>query len=597
MIPKHLSIRAAILSASLALVSAAIVVSGALGFAAFRKALQVEIGHNLQVGAAALLARIDAFFFERLEDMREWRRLELLQDLRVGDVDKRLARLLGDLRAGHGAVYRALFCTDTEGRIIAASDPALVGGHRVPAPALLEDARDGLPPVVLEAFTPGARAPRGEVVLRTGIANAFAGGDLGYFYAVLSWDEVGALLKAAIAGSRRSALLLGADGRPIAAAGPPVHLPEPLGRSGEAGGSPAVDGLLIGAARSTGYQHFAGLGWRTLLVEPTAVAYAPVWRLGWAMAGLLVPTLAVAGWLSLRISARIARPLAELTAFTRRLPHREAGRPPHIDTGVGEVTELARAFDEMIEALERSREQLVRAGKLAAVGEMAAVMAHEVRTPLGILKSSAQLLARRPGLGEEDRELVGYIGEESDRLNGLVTTLLECASPRPPRFMPLDVHAVLEQVLALVAAKAEKRAIGLELRRGAGDALIEGDREQLIQVFLNLLLNPIQLLPANGRVRIVTEDARPDSGAHGGEGDSEGLRVHVDDDGPGIPPEDRPRVLDPFFTRREGGIGLGLTIVEQIVRVHGGRIAVAVSPWGGARFTLDFPRQRSTDTQ
>jgi signal transduction histidine kinase len=310
------------------------------------------------------------------------------------------------------------------------------------------------------------------------------------------------------------------------------------------------------------------------MVEPTSVAFAPVWRLAWAMLAVLMVTLALAGWLSMRLSARIARPIAELTRFARRLRETRDTVPPAVDTRISEVGELSRAFVEMLEALERSRSHLVRAGKLAAVGEMAAIMAHEVRTPLGILKSSAQLLERRPSFPPEDRELIGFITSETDRLNRLVSTLLECAAPRAPRFLHHDLHEILQHVIALIASKAEKKGIRLTSDLGARAPLLSCDREQLVQVFLNLVINAIQFAREGGQVGVSTADA-----------DGE-LIARVEDDGPGVAEGELDRVFDPFFTRREGGIGLGLTVVQQIVRAHDGEVEVARGRWGGACFTV-----------
>jgi signal transduction histidine kinase len=334
----------------------------------------------------------------------------------------------------------------------------------------------------------------------------------------------------------------------------------------------------VGAAASTGYQHFTGFGWRLIMVDPTDIAFAPVWRLAWAILGVLLLTLAVAGWIAVRLSARIARPIGELTTFARGLDLSRVAAPPQVESGLAEVGELNRAFGEMIKALARSREHLIRAGKLAVVGEMAAIMAHEVRTPLGILKSSAQILERRAGLSPADRELTAFIGSETERLNRLVTTLLECATPRPPDFRPQDLHAILAHVAALVAAKAEKGGVGIELQAAAGDPILACDREQMIQVFLNLLINAVQHVPPGGHIRLVTEDA------------GEALRILVDDDGPGVPEPERERLFDPFFTRREGGVGLGLTIVRQIVEAHRGVIAVSRGALGGACFAIRLPR-------
>jgi signal transduction histidine kinase len=587
-----MTIRSAILRAFLVLVAGAILLSGALSFYEFRQSLHTEIARNLRMSAEALVGRVDAFFFERLEDLREWYRLELLEDIRVGDVDKRLARLLSDLKAGHGEVYRVLYCTDLAGRVVAASDGMAAGELRPPAESQLSAPRPGTATVVVERLGPSRDRGGQVLVLRAEIPSTLGGGKLGYLYAEVDWGEVGRFLAEAVEGTERTALLLGAGGRAIAAAGPLAEQALEGGADLSAwrvrpggvqaqirDGTPLGAGpLLVGEAASAGYQHFAGFGWDLLMVEPTGVSFAPVWRLAWTILGALLLTIAVAGWFALRLSARIARPIGELTAHARGLNLSRAPSPPAIESALAEVGDLSRAFGEMLEALARAREHLIRAGKLAVVGEMAAIMAHEVRTPLGILKSSAQLLERRAGLSPQDRELTAFIGSETERLNRLVTTLLECATPRPPEFRPHDLHALLAHVVSLVGTRAEKRAIEVGLEEGAADPILACDREQMIQVFLNLLINAVQHVPEAGRVRLATEDAE---GA---------LLVRVEDDGPGIPEDERERVFDPFFTRRDGGVGLGLTIVRQIVEAHGGEIAVSRGHLGGACFTIHLPK-------
>src|SRR3569623_1208609 len=340
------------------------------------------------------------------------------------------------------------------------------------------------------------------------------------------------------------------------------------------------DNLLVSGARSTGYQHFPGFGWRLLIVEPTASAFAPIWQLLGAMLVVLLFTLAVALWIASRLADRITRPIIALTDSTRRYRRGERAVPFTSSAGMIEVGELSQAFGEMIGALERSREQIVRAGKLAVVGEMAAIMVHEVRTPLGILRSSAQLLGRQAQLDDKGRELIGFIVSETDRLNRLVTLLLETASPRAPDFLPHDLNEIIDHVLALLAAKAENKGVQLQRELTPQGTTLVCDREQIIQVFLNLVINALHFVPAGGRIKISTcaEDGM--------------LVASVADDGPGIPAELRARIFDPFFTRREGGIGLGLTIVQQIVQAHHAEIDAAESEWGGASFRVRFDTRR-----
>ncbi len=582
-----MTIRSAILRGSLALVFGSILISGVLSFYEFRQALQSEIARTLQVTSTALLERIDAFLYDRLEDVREWRALEVMQDIRVGDVDERLARLLSDLKQGHGPVYKSLFCTNLQGRVIAATAPALVGTQRVPTRAGdVRTMRAGGADVVVDTFAATETAPSPDLVLRTPIPNAFGTGELGYLYAVLNWSHIEGFLREATADTPRTALLLDSRGRILASAGPlpalaGVNLDDWIHHARTAQpdtreAAPLGAGkLLVGTARLARNHGRSGFDWPLLIVEPTRVAFAPVWRLAWTILAVLVLTMTVAGWVSFRLSARIARPIARLTDFARRLRGGDTPEPPRVDSSIAEVRELARAFAEMIEALTRSREQLVRAGKLAVVGEMAAIMAHEVRTPLGILRSSAQLLERRPELGAQGRELTGYIQSETDRLGRLVTTLLETARPRPPAFGPHELIELLDHVLALSASRAEKQGVQLNRERGpSAGAVVSCDREQLIQVFLNLVLNAIEFAPEGGRVAVAVT-AGPGA-----------FTVTVDDDGPGVAPHLRSRVFDPFFTQREGGIGLGLTVVQQIVQAHGGEILAGENRWGGARFTV-----------
>ncbi|HUX83502.1 MAG TPA: ATP-binding protein [Halothiobacillus sp.] len=585
---RTITIRTAILRGSLVLVLVAITLSGSLSFIEFRQALQSEIAHNLGSSASGLLERIDAFFFERLVDLREWRRVELMQDIKVGDVDKRLARLLYDLKSGHGDVYSTLYCTNQQGKIVAASDPHLIGINRpVGHPMKYADQWQS-DVVVLEHTAANTPEGAGQFTLRAAIPDAFGHGTLGYLFAVLNWNVVQQFLTDDIKGGAETALLLDTDNQIIAASGGlstalkrhPFKFPDKTWkddyphikiRSGEIEGA---GDLLVGAAASLGYQHFSGFGWHMLVVEPTEVAFAPVWNLTWVILAGLLFSLAVASWLSIRLSMHLASPIGALTEFARNFRRGQSEKPPLLQSRIREVGELNRAFIEMIDALEQSREHIVRAGKLAVVGEMAAIMAHEVRTPLGILKSSAQMLERQQNLSPLGRELTGFIVSETERLNRLVTSLLECATPRSPQFQPNDVHEIILHTLLLVSTKSGKKNIVIESRLEAQQSIFSCDREQIIQVFLNLIINAIQHVPDSGKIRLKSFD----------EGDA--TIFLVEDDGPGILSLDRPKIFDPFFTRREGGIGLGLTIVQQIVHSHEGTITLAESAMGGAVFAI-----------
>lgn len=562
-------------------------VVGVLSFYRFRTALQSEIAENLQFGASTVMQRVDTFLFSHVENMRVWRSLEVMQDIRVKDVDKRLSHFLFDMRAGQGTVYQALLCTDSAGQVVAASQPSLFG-RPVPQAASWEPIpgqRLGSVSLAL-VDDAGGRA----TALRTAIPNAFGTGTIGYLYVLLDWHALQNLLDEAVGHGPRGLLLLDHDGHVIAASEAlrhrsdvlQLHLEQwPLPAKGAIsylhdGSELGYQTLLVGAATSMGYQPFEGLGWHIVMVEPTTVSFSPIWHLLWAMLAVLLVTLIAGLWISSRLANRIASPIVALTDFARRYRQGEPSPPSMPATTTSEVEELHHAYVDMIHALEQSREQTVRAGKLAVVGEMAAIMAHEVRTPMGILRSSAQLLQRQPNLGEKEHELIGFIFSETERLNRLVTLLLECARPTPPDFKPHDLHAIVDGVISLLASRAEIAGVTLSSRLGEGSLVFRCDREQFMQVLLNLVLNALSFVASGGRVEISAHQ------------DEHALWIRVTDDGPGVPEALRKLIFDPFFSRRQGGIGLGLTIVQQIVQVHGGEITVGDSAWGGASFDLRF---------
>ncbi|WP_072321622.1 sensor histidine kinase [Luteibacter sp. UNCMF366Tsu5.1] len=567
------------------------IVVGALSFFQFRSALQSEIAGNLRFGATAMMQRIDTFLFAHVENMRVWRGLEVMQDIRVKDVDKRLSNFLANLRAGQDTVYDVLLCTDAQGHVVAASDPSYIGSE---APRLSEWRTvpgQGLDTISLAlASRSGATSA---IVLRSPIANAFGEGTIGYLYAFLDWRAVQDLLDNAVNHGTRSLVLAGSDGRVLGASDDLRHRTElsrlhlegwRLPRAGSAsyiqdGAALGHGDLLVGAATSSGSPPFEGLGWHVLMIEPTSVSFGPIWTLLWAMLGVLLVVLLTGLWISSRVADRIASPIVALTAFTRGFRQGESSLPAMPSRATAEVDELHRAYMEMIQALEQSREQIVRAGKLAVVGEMAAIMAHEVRTPMGILRSAAQLLQRQADLDDRQRELIGFIFSETERLNRLVTLLLECARPNPPDFMSHDLLEIVDSVIGLLESRAERAGVSLSRQSDGGDIVLRCDREQMMQVFLNLILNALSFVGEGGHIRVSTHS------------DEDALWVSVADDGPGVPPELRQRIFDPFFSRREGGVGLGLTIVQQIVHAHGGTLSVGESAWGGASFNLRFPHQ------
>jgi len=242
----------------------------------------------------------------------------------------------------------------------------------------------------------------------------------------------------------------------------------------------------------------------------------------------------------------------------------------------------AAIIAQQMETVATTRARLAQSEKLAALGQLAAAIAHEVRNALGVIRSAAQ------GLGEavpeddaEARRACSFITAEIDRLGSVVSSLLSFA--RPPRLAPrpVEVGALFDQ--AVLLARQDLAAKEIRVRRAETPALptVQVDSDLVVQVLLGLLTNAADAVPHGGEV---TLEARAADGA---------VEIGVADSGPGIPEELRARVFEPFFTTRDKGTGLGLAVARQIVEAHQGRIEVADAPSGGARFRIVLPQAAS----
>jgi len=160
----------------------------------------------------------------------------------------------------------------------------------------------------------------------------------------------------------------------------------------------------------------------------------------------------------------------------------------------------------MVRDIAQSQQKLVRASKLAAVGEMSAVIAHEVRTPLGILRSSAQILLREKQVSAEGRELLGFIESETERLNRLISAMLDTARPRAASYSDVDMHELVHECVAMLSGQAQARGVVVSESPASQQAQIRCDKEQMTQVLLNILMNGLQILKPGGRIDISTRD-------------------------------------------------------------------------------------------
>lgn len=230
------------------------------------------------------------------------------------------------------------------------------------------------------------------------------------------------------------------------------------------------------------------------------------------------------------------------------------------------------------------RESAARADRLATLGRLSAGLAHEIRNPLSSISGSVELVRESAPLADDDRRLLGIVITEVDRLNNLVSTMLQVARPRPLECVATDLGPIVRDVAQMLGQDSLAERAKLEVVAPAEPVVASVDQDALRQVVWNLGKNALQAARAGGTVRIAVVDA------------AETVIVEVTDDGSGIPAEVRPRLFETFWSGRSHGVGLGLALVKQLVEAHGGIVAAANNPGGGATFSASFPRRQPQRT-
>lgn len=235
-----------------------------------------------------------------------------------------------------------------------------------------------------------------------------------------------------------------------------------------------------------------------------------------------------------------------------------------------------------------------RADRLVAWGTLAAGIAHEVKNPLGGIRGAAQLLRDelkdRPALAPY-REYVDVMIREVGRIDRLLTEFLSFSEPQPPRLSPVNLNALLDRILLLQSASEARGEAVVVKEFDPSLPDIQGDAEQLTQVFLNLIKNAFEAMGGHGTLRVVSRldtDYQIRS-LRGGDRKTQVVAIDVSDTGPGIPEADLPKLFTPFFTTKGRGIGLGLALSHRIVHAHRGTMAVRSEPGRGATFTTWLP--------
>ncbi len=259
-------------------------------------------------------------------------------------------------------------------------------------------------------------------------------------------------------------------------------------------------------------------------------------------------------------------------SITWSLVTHETESGPTIILNINDLTEVKR--------IER---QLRRSQRLAALGTMAAGVAHEIRNPLGSIRGASQLLAREMEQNKKLQEFVEVIIQEVDRLDRTVEQLLGFARPMKADMMPLPLEEPIERVLMMLTPEIEKRNIHVHKDIPSSLRKIKADQSQLTQLFFNLFLNALQAMPEGGELSITAHEEPRAGDAH-----ASSVILRIRDTGQGMSQDVLEHLFMPFYTGREEGTGLGLAIAHRIIEEHGGSIDVMSEVGKGTTFTLSF---------
>jgi two-component system NtrC family sensor kinase len=307
-------------------------------------------------------------------------------------------------------------------------------------------------------------------------------------------------------------------------------------------------------------------------------------RAVWATLLLAVVALAV-GLIVMAVASRTLRPLKRLAERAQEIARGDYQQRVETNTS-DEIGALAEKFNVMAAAIDEREQRLIRSERLAAVGQIAAQITHEVRNPLSSIGLNAELLEEElealpssAAQREEARALVRAIVKEVDRLTEITEEYLQFARLPRPRLEKERLGPMVRSLLDFMAGELSLRGITLESDLEAAECSVAADEHQLRQALLNLVRNAAEAMPSGGRLRLSAKQTV----------DSSHVVLEVADTGEGIDPEHVIKIFDPFFSTKKGGTGLGLALTQQIVNDHGGTIAVRSERGRGTTFTIGLP--------
>ncbi len=384
-----------------------------------------------------------------------------------------------------------------------------------------------------------------------------------------------------------------AETKPDAPA-PPVQLADPQRGSGVTKGDGYVD---VSQPVSHREDRYGTLVLRISDEPLRQLTHGFFWSVGLVAVGLGLFALAFAFMLQRVIS----RPILALSSVAQRITENADYSVRVKDPGRNEIGKLSQAFNTMVAEIQRrdqelqhsrtallqsyekiakTQEELVEKERLAAVGEMSAAIAHEMRNSLGVIFNVLEALKPRAP-SDASSQMMGFLREEADRLNRIVEDLLNFARPREAERVSRPLEPLIAHAVGLATYGVERGRFNVNLDIPSTLPPLAVDERMMRQMILNLMLNALQAMPGGGEITVRAREEERDGARH--------VRVDVADSGPGVSPEAQAKLFQPFFTTKATGTGLGLAVVRRFAEAHRGSVSVSTQLGRGTTFSLHFP--------
>ncbi|NOX33239.1 MAG: HAMP domain-containing protein [Deltaproteobacteria bacterium] len=353
----------------------------------------------------------------------------------------------------------------------------------------------------------------------------------------------------------------------------------------------------------TAYTDYPGNDWTVGVTLPVSDFLQNVNAIKKAIISLVIAGILLSSFLSYLLASTIVSPLNVLKKGIERissgdLEYKVNIKDPDIASALaGSFNQMASSLEMSTRELKKTYAELAQKEKLAAVGQMTASIAHEIKNPLGIILGSAQVVSNPERPMEMREKAADFIMEEVERLNKTLTAFLDFAKPASPNFKRIDITVMLEEILISTEGRFQEKGYKIDRDFPSMAPAILADPDQIKEAFWNIFLNAVQSMPDGGTINVgigiekgkgsLDEGAILIKGLTRNHPDY--LTVSITDQGCGINNDQMERILDPFVSFRDNGIGLGLSIVSQIVKSHKGQIKIRSKKGKGTRFKLLFP--------